>query len=319
MSKKYLLSALLAPVALATPASLEARDQCSTGYSVCAPAGATLNVPKIGDPAFQNLYVDLVQSPLTHFKREPQSGSSTVLCCNSSLDCLLMANLLIPFCYDKFTTNFHLPDGSYGTILGGNYSSLGGDTADLVNGVYTLVDGKTGDIYSSVAPPDIGTLAIPSQYRGTGVGSAIPLSSLGFQILTTITKTIPATTVAATTIPESTLAPVTQSSVMTIMSTTTATISNSPVTSVISTASTVVTTKPATTIPVSTVQATTISAITTTLTSLTPAGIESTSGSATSSGTASASSTGKSAALRSMRQDAVPSLLIALAVTFFYI
>ncbi|RDW91863.1 hypothetical protein BP5796_01257 [Coleophoma crateriformis] len=317
---KYLLSALLAPVALATPAYLEARDQCSTGYSVCAPAGATLDVPQIGDPDFQNLYVDLVQSPLTHFKREPQAESSTVLCCNSSLDCLLMANLLIPFCYDKFTTNFHLPDGSYGTLWGGNYTSLEGDTADLVNGVYTLADGTTGDIYSSVAPPDVATLAIPLQYQGTGVGSAIPLSSLGFQVSTTITETIPATTVAATTIPESTLAPTTQSTVTTILSTTISTISDSPVTSIISIASTVVTTKPATTIPVSTVQATTISAMTTTLTSLAPAGVKSASASATSSGTAaSASSIGKSAALKSMRQDALPSLLVAFAVTFFYI
>lgn len=309
----------MAPVALAVPAYLEARDQCSTGYSVCAPAGANSNVPKIGDAAFQHLYVDLVQSPLTHFKRQQQADSSTLLCCISSLDCVLMSNLLIPFCYDKFTTNYHLPDGSYGTIFGGSYTSPGGDTADLVNGVYTLADGQTGDIYSSVAPPDTATLPIPSQFQGTGVGSAIPLSSLGFQLTATITQTIAATTIAATTIPGSTLAATTQSSLTTIPSTTTATISNLPFTNVVNIASTIVTTKPESTVPASTVQATTISAKVTTITSLAQAGAETTSGSTTASGTAvGASSTSKSTAAEGNRVHLLTQLFVALGVALLY-
>jgi hypothetical protein len=118
-----------------------------------------------------------------------------------------MANLHIPFCYDKFTTNFFLPDGSFGTIVGGSYTSPSGDVANLVSGEYTLVDGQKGNIYSdnASARPDTATLPIPTQFTASGVGTAIPASALGGQVTLTYTTTLPGSTIPPFTIPPVTI------------------------------------------------------------------------------------------------------------------
>lgn len=93
---------------------------CTSGFTLCAPAGATSETtPRIGTPAFQNLFVDIVFSSLpSSSKKSLTSPSSPAsLCCRTLLSCVLMINLEIPFCYDQFTTDYFLPDGSYGTVV----------------------------------------------------------------------------------------------------------------------------------------------------------------------------------------------------------
>ena len=126
----------------------------------------------------------LFQAIKTH--RKPGSESTT---------CLNLENLNIPFCYDKFVTTFLLPDGSYGFLNNGTYSSPSG-TANLQTGNYSA-SGSSGNLYSSASttPPSTATLSIPAQYTGTGVGGALPANSLGNVIV--YTTVLPGTTVAS--------------------------------------------------------------------------------------------------------------------------
>ncbi|KAL2060804.1 hypothetical protein VTL71DRAFT_8856 [Oculimacula yallundae] len=195
--------------------STQAASSCSKGYSICTPPGATsISTPQINTPEFPNLYTNILDSSLPRLKlkrSEPSAGTAS-LCCNALLSCLLMANVNIPFCYDKFTTNFFLPDGSYGTLVGGAYKSSKGDTANLTSGEYVLVNGEKGNIYSTGTPT--ATLPLPSQFTGTGIGSAIPASSLGREITITYTTTIPGITKAAVTISPSTTVSVAQKTIL---------------------------------------------------------------------------------------------------------
>jgi hypothetical protein len=111
-----------------------------------------------------------------------------------------MANLAIPFCYDKFTTNYFLPDNSYGTVVGGAYTGSNGDIANLETGDYTLANGKTGNIYSNdlSKKPNTAALPIPSQYTASGVGPAIPASGLGDAVTKTFVTTPPGSTIVTT-------------------------------------------------------------------------------------------------------------------------
>lgn len=201
-----------------------------------------------------------------------------------------MSSLAIPFCYDKFTTNYYLPDGSTGTVVGGSYKSTNNDIANLETGDYTLANGTTGNIYSAnaAAKPNTATLPIPSQYTATGVGSAIPITALGSKIIVTYTTTLPGTTVHASTIPASTIAGAI--STETILLPVTTTVSAGTESSVVVGASTSysVVNVEASTIPASTVSGSTVAGEKTTITT--------TSYSATSSATA--SSTKKSGAGR---------------------
>ena len=106
---------------------------------------------------------------------------------------------------DKFTTNFFLPDNSYGTIVTGSYTPSEGGSVNLLSGNYTLVNGTSGNVYGSdsAAKPNTATLTIPTQYTASGVGSAIPASALGAEI--TYTTTILGTTIAPTTLPAETV------------------------------------------------------------------------------------------------------------------
>ncbi|KAL5317032.1 hypothetical protein ACEPPN_016085 [Leptodophora sp. 'Broadleaf-Isolate-01'] len=199
-------------LALFTFSSAKAAKSCADGYEICAPPGATsVNTPQIGSPDFQNLFINIVQPPLPSNKRA-EAGSAS-LCCNALLSCLVMSNLRIPFCYDRFTTNFFLPDGSHGTVVGGIYTSGNGDVANLESGEYTLASGQKGNIYPADRP-DTATLPMPSQFTGTGVGSAIPANSLGREITVTYTTTLPGTTKPGTTVSPSTTFSVVQETIL---------------------------------------------------------------------------------------------------------
>lgn len=285
-SNKYLFLLSISAVA-------RAASSCDTGFTICSPAGATsATTPQIGSTEFQSLYVDIIQSSLPSSKRAlPHfARGSTSLCCNEQLSCLAMSGLAIPFCYDKFTTNYYLPDGSTGTVVGGSYKSANSDTANLETGDYTLANGTTGNIYSAnaAAKPSTATLPIPSQYTATGVGSAIPITALGSKIIVTYTTTLPGTTIQASTIPASTIAGAI--STETILLPVTTTVAGATGSSVIVGASTSysVVNVEASTVPASTVSGSTVAGVETTITT--------TSYSATSSTTA--SSTKKSGAGR---------------------
>jgi hypothetical protein len=82
---------------------------------------------------------------------------------------------------DKFTTNFYLTDGSFGSLSNGSYQTPLGDEANLISGEYRKADGETGNIYDldPADRPDVSDLLIPTPFTSLGVGSAIPGSMLG--------------------------------------------------------------------------------------------------------------------------------------------
>ena len=92
-----------------------------------------------------------------------------------------MSNGTKIFTQDRFTTNFFLPDGSYGNIFTGYYSSSSGAIANLVSGDIALPNGRTANIYSDApqARPVTSLLAVPTPWTSKGLGTAIPVSDLG--------------------------------------------------------------------------------------------------------------------------------------------
>ena len=104
---------------------------------------------------------------------------------------------------DHFTTNFILPDGSYGTLDNGTYHSVDGFIIDFLSGSYTSGT-VTGNIYASSSPPNPADLPIPTPYTASGVGSAIPVTALGN--LVTYTDVVHGTTVAPTIVSGKTIA-----------------------------------------------------------------------------------------------------------------
>lgn len=105
---------------------------------------------------------------------------------------------------DRFTTNVFFPDGTYGTVVTGDFKTGDGASINLVYGDYTLANGTTGNIYdnnsASSLKPVTATMPIPSQWTSKGEGSAIPATGLGTTAsLSTVTTTFPATTVAPST------------------------------------------------------------------------------------------------------------------------
>lgn len=291
------------PILLLLPAScslalalLEIRDTCADGYTVCAPEGATTtDTPQIGDAAFQHLFVDIVNSdlPSNDEKRHLSSRDSVSLCCVASLSCMSMSNLDLPFCYDSFTTNYFLPDGAYGTVVGGAYKSATDDVANLETGDYTLANGTTGNIYASdeAAVPNTSTLAMPSQFTGTGIGSAIPGSALGAEVTITFTTTY-SSTLTPTTVQPSTVAGTTVSASTIEVSTLTTEISSSTLVSIIPATTYEPSTIAASTVAGTTVSQTTVVAITkvqTTTIPATAAASPASSGASTSSASASTS------------------------------
>jgi hypothetical protein len=197
---------LIASVCAAFPETT--RSNCASGYSLCAPSGATsAAAPQIGDPVFESLFDDIILSSLPTSKRGTATGGTASLCCISSMSCLVMFNLAIPFCYDKFTTDYFLPDGSFGEIYGAKYISGSGDVANLLTGYYKLLNGTQGNIYSqnSSSKHDTATLPMPTQFTASGVGSAIPASVLGGEVKLTFTTILPGSTMPPTVIPPSTI------------------------------------------------------------------------------------------------------------------
>lgn len=114
---------------------------------------------------------------------------------------------------DRFTTNVFFPDGAYGTVVTGNFTSADGDRVDLVYGDYTLKNGQKGNIYTvdnltSAPTPNTTTMAMPTPWTSKGVGSAIPATELGTTAeLFTGTTVIAGSTIAASTAPSLTIVP----------------------------------------------------------------------------------------------------------------
>ncbi|EEP78136.1 predicted protein [Uncinocarpus reesii 1704] len=125
-----------------------------------------------GDGRFHDAAAGILQ------RREDERGS---LCCRSPMPCLLVRNRKLSFCWDRFTTNYYLPDGSHGSITSGVYTTPSRDTVNLILGNFTLASGSTGNIYSSSpdSKPNLSTLHLPSQFTAKGDGTAIPGSELG--------------------------------------------------------------------------------------------------------------------------------------------
>ncbi|MCJ1335466.1 hypothetical protein MMC09_000736 [Bachmanniomyces sp. S44760] len=208
----------LSYVAFFTPAigkKVEARQNCASNYSKCNPSGATAtSTPDIGED-LSSMYQDLLNS-ISTVKQSKRSveheigykekrASSPGFCCAVGTACLLLQQFNTPLCYDKFTTNYLLPDTSYGNVASGDYETPDGGKINLLSGDYTQGDGTPGNIYSAPdAPskPNTATLSIPTVFTGTGVGSAIAVTSLGEEA--TYTTTIPGTTIQPTTVPAST-------------------------------------------------------------------------------------------------------------------
>ncbi|KAJ4356979.1 hypothetical protein N0V95_002851 [Ascochyta clinopodiicola] len=202
MSLKYFTLALAA-TAYAAPGSpfqaLEAQASSDNPCEPCQPSGATGTDPPAVGSDLSSLYVNVLNSVqgISFSKRGLTArAANSGFCCVASLNCVNVQSLNIPMCYDKFTTNFKFPDGSYGSLTTGDYNSKGQDI-NLLSGNFS-----GGNIYSAAPQdkPNTSTLSVPAQYTGTGVGAAIPASELGSVIV--YTTIIPGTTFTApTTIP----------------------------------------------------------------------------------------------------------------------
>jgi hypothetical protein len=92
-----------------------------------------------------------------------------------------MVDRMLTFGQDKFTLNFFLPDGSFGSLMTGGYTAADGSQANLLNGDFRLENGTTGNIYGEHPEhkPNTTILLMPTAYTSKGVGSAIPASILG--------------------------------------------------------------------------------------------------------------------------------------------
>ncbi|PGH23582.1 hypothetical protein AJ80_02362 [Polytolypa hystricis UAMH7299] len=212
-----LLTLLSAPTAVTAQAS--AQQPCKEGYEICTAKGATgTTIPSIG-PDMRNLYKSIVDSVKDgmekraggeeRFWREvvvKRDESKVAVCCASGMGCKVLENYRLPFCWDRFTTNFFFTDGSYGSVTTGDYHAVNGAKVNLIAGNYTFPDGKTGNIYAGHddEKPNTSTMDIPTQWTSKGVGTAIPPTELG-QVATVYTMTVVGTTREATTIPASTV------------------------------------------------------------------------------------------------------------------
>lgn len=194
-----LFTLVIAAVAYASPLESLSKATGNDPCEPCQPQGATGTTPPAVGSGLSSLYVDVLDSVkgIGFRRRFIESRADQGFCCRQSLDCLNVRNLNIPMCYDKYTTNYAFPDGSYGSLTTGDYTS-GSAKANLISGNYTSGN-ENGNIYGSdaSAKPNTATLSIPPQYTGTGVGTAIPATELGSIII--YTTTIPGTTFTAPT------------------------------------------------------------------------------------------------------------------------
>jgi len=202
MSLKFFTLAIAA-VAYASPLASLSKATNDDPCEPCQPQGATGTTPPTVGSGLSSLYIDVLDSVkgISFRKRYIDLRAEQGFCCRQSLDCVNVQNLNIPMCYDKYTTNYAFPDGSYGSLTNGDYTS-GSAKANLISGNYTSGN-DNGNIYASnaSAKPNTATLSIPPQYTGTGVGTAIPATELGSIII--YTTTIPGTTFTApTTVPQ---------------------------------------------------------------------------------------------------------------------
>lgn len=201
MSLKYLTLALAATAA-AAPGSpfqaLEAQASNDNPCEPCQPSGSTAtSAPAVGSD-LSSLYSNVLSSVngINFSKRDLTARAETSgFCCVKSLNCVNVQSVNIAMCYDKFTTNFKLADGSYGSLTSGDYTSSDNQQVNLLTGDYA-----GGNIYASAPQdkPNTSTLSVPPQYTGTGVGAAIPASELGSVVV--YTTTIPGTTFTAPTV-----------------------------------------------------------------------------------------------------------------------
>ncbi|PGH36395.1 hypothetical protein GX50_00730 [[Emmonsia] crescens] len=212
---RFFLITLLVGVVSWMPASgLSPRQYCGPEYEMCVAEGAVSASPPSIGPDMRKLFVSVVESvDVTNpWKREITKRVNAVpraelpaLCCKSGMECKVLMNYRISFCWDRFTTNFYFADGSYGSILTGIYNTPSGGVVDLVSGKYVRTNGETGNIYAGdeASKPNTSTMVLPPAWTSKGVGAAIPGSELGDGA--TYTTTIPGTVKEPITIPASTI------------------------------------------------------------------------------------------------------------------
>jgi len=177
LKTSFLFLTLLSTALAQTPAraKVSRQEECLP----CDPEGAS----DAGGPALEadltSLYVDVLETvkDINFRKRSLYRNVPRLIedfCCQSNLDCVTVVNYNLAICYDKFTTHYAFPDGSWGSLTDGTYTTSEG-TADLINGNYTKTTGETGDIYAAAPEdkPNTATLSIPPQWTATGVGPAL--------------------------------------------------------------------------------------------------------------------------------------------------
>ncbi|ERF74529.1 hypothetical protein EPUS_08940 [Endocarpon pusillum Z07020] len=173
-----------------TAVGIVQREPCPENYKPCSLPGVSKSSVPVVDNSLSGLYVDLVSSvkpqPVirdlganqVHHQARDMSVS---ICCAEGIECRQLNVWDLPFCWDRFTTNFFLPDGSYGNLFTGYYNSASGAIANLVSGDIALPNGRTANIYSDApqARPVTSLLAVPTPWTSKGLGTAIPNSELG--------------------------------------------------------------------------------------------------------------------------------------------
>ncbi|KAF2402509.1 hypothetical protein EJ06DRAFT_342536 [Trichodelitschia bisporula] len=182
------LAALLIPLILSTPTIANTCTPCDP------PGIKSITPPSLSDPTIVDFYANLLHSVSgVHFERSISSDPNrddahAPICCEPTALCLLLSGFGVPFCYDKFTTSFLLPDASYGTLHNGSYILPSGAHVNLFNGSVTQPQngqsaqkGGQENIYADhpLARPNTTMLTPPPQWTATGIGKALPATGLG--------------------------------------------------------------------------------------------------------------------------------------------
>ncbi|KAF2747180.1 hypothetical protein M011DRAFT_477625 [Sporormia fimetaria CBS 119925] len=174
MKFQHFVYLVLAPFAVAQEQHLEPRQACVP----CRPElSITDKLPPVGeelDLLYQNA-LGSVQWADIHFKKraenqvEERGQVPTVFCCQ--FDCLNLMYYNVAMCYDKYTTQFSFPDGSWGSLTTGEFVDNDGAYLRMFEGSYMDKDGKRGNVYDKnpEASPNLAILSIPPQWTGSSL------------------------------------------------------------------------------------------------------------------------------------------------------
>ncbi|KAI9823854.1 MAG: hypothetical protein M1826_007600 [Phylliscum demangeonii] len=124
----------------------DVRLVCSVGYKPCKPYAFDVGplLEPIEGSAIAKMYVDSIRSLGGQSRSISQvqqfvnvlgyEDQAEPVCCTQSSLCAIVTQLDVPYCYDRRTSDFFFPDGSYGSVSVGNVTISNGNGGNLATG-----------------------------------------------------------------------------------------------------------------------------------------------------------------------------------------